>query len=915
MSQLRTLFLLICAVAVLFLDCGLSPMAGGSGSEVVGSLVDGSGKPVAGARVVLDTAIVRDSTSNADTAAIHRDTAMSDASGNFRIPLNDHGNGIYTINCSANNGALVAFKSKVLVNRPSNYKGIYPVPVDTLIMLPPGKISGNVVINSTLMTGVICYIPGTSFLAISDSTGGFTISGVPPGTYNFYYYITGYETGKALSVTVISNQVTVLPVMVLSLDPTGAPAPPTGLSSAADTAAGIVRLSWRAVHVSDLAGYIVCRKDSAPAGYVALDTLADTFYVDFVYRNILDMAEHDYSYEVKALDSATNASAFSAPVLIHTVPPSYVRPVIQLSMLSPAHDTVSAGDVVKITAAFRSAITQTNTLTWFTKTPDSTFLKKADVAAKQGADTLSYTWNSSGMKKMYVDALDERGSTWCDSLAIVVLPMSVNVTSVASTDSTVRITWHKSSDPAFARYLLYSADTAAGATPSLAVTISAAQDTIYSILMRKNGIKKYLVKVAAGNNLISFAGSTAAGGIINSPPQITTDTSTIAKAANAGVLYHVKLAVADPNNDSISFTQLSANTGLTINDSAVSWTPGVSDTGVRHISVRVSDGWGGSDTISWDVLVRPSDVWSSFSPLSKARRWLSAAVINGVLYAAGGCALYFDGANNIIAPCSAVEAYSLASGTAWSPVASLPTARYRMTCAPLGNTLFCFGGAGSYDYVMTVDSFNPASNSWGTAAQLSAGVRVGAAACAVGGKLYLIGGQSYDGAGFPIVTSTIDEWDPASGWTPKVSMKQERMDHQAVAVNNKIYIIGGVGGSSDPYSCAVEQRVEVFDPALNRVDTAASLNTGRRFFGAAEANGKIYAIGGLSSLNTDTLASVEEYDPAKNTWSYKSALPTGRFGCAAASWQGRIYLVGGAEKSLTTASGSRDLNSVMVYYP
>ena len=911
MSQLRTLFLLICAAAVLFLDCGPTMMAGGSGSEVVGSLVDGNGKAVIGAEVILDTAI-SDTTPAMDSAAAHRFRDTSDAQGNFNLIIQSAG-GTYNLVCVAKNPSLVYFKSGIKNDRPSNHKGIYEIDVGRDTMLPPGKISGKVVINSTSMTGVICYIPGTSFLAISDSTGGFTISGVPPGTYNVYYYITSYETGKDNSVTVISNQTTVLPVMVLSYNTAGAPLPPLDLIASADTANGVVNLLWRSVKVADLVGYVVLRKTPADIDFTQITVLpvADTFYSDKIFNSPQETNAKTFIYSIRAVDSDNNKSDNSKSVQITVPPPSFVRPFIRLSMISPANDTASAGDVVKIGAAFGSTITQTNTLTWFTKIPDSTFLKKADVAAKEGADTLSYVWNSSGIKKMYVDALDERGSMWCDSLTIVVVPMAVNVTTVATTDSTVKITWNKSSDTAFARYLLYSADTAAGATPSLAATVSSVQDTVYSILTRKNGIKKYIVKVAAGNNLISFAGSAAAGGIINSPPRITTDTSAIAKAANAGVLYHVKLAVADPNKDSISFTQLSSNAGLTISDSMVSWTPGVSETGTRHISVRVSDGWGGADTISWDVLVTPSNVWSSIASLLKPRRFLSAAVINGVLYAAGGGTLRFDGMNYTISPSNAVEAFSIASGTAWSPVASLPTARYRTACAPLSGTLFSFGGFGSYDYVATVDSFNPVSNSWGTAGQLPT-VRVGAAVCSYGNKLYLIGGQSYAGS-FSTVSSNIDEWDPASGWTAKATMKNQRMDHQAVLLNNKIYIIGGLGGSVDPNNCVPEQSVEVYDPATNGLDTAASLNTGRWYFGAAEANGKIYAIGGLYSFDTDSsLASVEEYDPVQNFWAIKAALPNARFGCAVASWQGKIYVVGGAEKTVT---GTKETNSVMVFYP
>jgi N-acetylneuraminic acid mutarotase len=914
MSQLRTLFLLICAAAVLFLNCGLSPMAGGSGSEVNGHTCQASLKPVAGAKVYLDTARKIDTTAMPDTSAIHLDSTTSDADGNFRIPLSNNSNGVYTISCSANNGGLVAFKSNVLVNRPSNYDGVFRVNVDTLTMLPPGKISGKVVINATTMAGIICYIPGTSFMAMSDTAGGFTISGVPPGTNDVYYFITGYETGKVTSVTVISNQVTVLPVAVLSLDPLGAPLPPIGLSASADTANGVVNLSWRSVKVSDLVGYLVMRRTPADSfASITATPVTDTFFSDKIFNSPQDTVAKTFFYSIKTVDLDQNKSANCKSVQITVPPPSYVRPFVQMSIISPINDTANSGDLVKIAAVFGCTTTVTNSLTWFTKAPDSVFLKKTDVSAKQGADTLFTVWNASGKKVVYIDALDARGSTWRNSAIVVVLPGAVNIAAVASTDSSVRITWRKSSDPAFTRYLLYSADTSAGAASSLAATDSLVQDTAITIVTRKNGIKKYDVKVVAGNGLISLAGNVASGGIINTPPRIITDTAAIAKTANAGILYHIKLAVADPNKDSMSFTQLSSNAGLTISDSAVSWTPGVSDTGTKHISVRVSDGWGGADTVSWDVLVTPSNVWSSIAPLSMARRFLSAAVINGVLYAAGGGKLRFDGMNYAIYPSDTVEAFSLVSGTAWSPVASLPTARYRTACAPLSGTLFSFGGFGSYNYVTTVDSFNPISNSWGIAGQLPT-VRVGAAVCSYGNKLYLIGGQSYAGS-FSTVSSNIDEWDPASGWTAKATMKKQRMDHQAVLLNNKIYIIGGLGGSVDPNNCVPMQSVEVYDPATNRLDTAASLNTGRWYFGAAEANGKIYAIGGLYSFETDSsLASVEEYDPAQNAWIIKAALLTARFGCAAVSWQGKIYVVGGAEKP-PAGTGTRETNSVMVFYP
>jgi N-acetylneuraminic acid mutarotase len=64
--------------------------------------------------------------------------------------------------------------------------------------------------------------------------------------------------------------------------------------------------------------------------------------------------------------------------------------------------------------------------------------------------------------------------------------------------------------------------------------------------------------------------------------------------------------------------------------------------------------------------------------------------------------------------------------------------------------------------------------------------------------------------------------------------------------------------------------------------------TARTSLGAAEVNGKIYAIGGFSDLNN-----TEEYDPITNTWTIKAAMPTPRFSFAIVAYQSKIYCIGG----------------------
>ncbi len=68
----------------------------------------------------------------------------------------------------------------------------------------------------------------------------------------------------------------------------------------------------------------------------------------------------------------------------------------------------------------------------------------------------------------------------------------------------------------------------------------------------------------------------------------------------------------------------------------------------------------------------------------------------------------------------------------------------------------------------------------------------------------------------------------------------------------------------------------------------APMPTARTLLGTAEANGKIYAVGGFSDLNV-----TEEYDPITDTWTKKAAIPSPRFSFAIAVYQNKIYCIGG----------------------
>ncbi|MDN4079602.1 kelch repeat-containing protein [Paenibacillus polymyxa] len=83
----------------------------------------------------------------------------------------------------------------------------------------------------------------------------------------------------------------------------------------------------------------------------------------------------------------------------------------------------------------------------------------------------------------------------------------------------------------------------------------------------------------------------------------------------------------------------------------------------------------------------------------------------------------------------------------------------------------------------------------------------------------------------------------------------------------------------------------------------------------AEANGKIYVFGGISSSLTDNKKTVYEYDPINDSWVKKNDMPFATTASTASTVDGKVYLFGGYTGNAYTMTGGSLLNSVYVYDP
>ena len=155
----------------------------------------------------------------------------------------------------------------------------------------------------------------------------------------------------------------------------------------------------------------------------------------------------------------------------------------------------------------------------------------------------------------------------------------------------------------------------------------------------------------------------------------------------------------------------------------------------------------------------------------------------------------------------------------------------------------------------------------------------GLALVAAGGKLYRVGGFTAKNA----TGEKKDLWsipdvacfDPATKtWSKLPALPTPRSSHDAVVLDNKIYVAGGwamQGGSKNSEWHHSAMVLDLSQPTLawKQLPTPPFV---RRAVSLATQNGKVFVIGGMYETG-GTSSDVDFYDPATNTWQSAPDLP------------------------------------------
>jgi N-acetylneuraminic acid mutarotase len=194
----------------------------------------------------------------------------------------------------------------------------------------------------------------------------------------------------------------------------------------------------------------------------------------------------------------------------------------------------------------------------------------------------------------------------------------------------------------------------------------------------------------------------------------------------------------------------------------------------------------------------------------------------------------------------------------WKKAAPFPEPDEELYGVALNSKMYVIGGWDEGKAAGLNYEYDPATDKWTQKKGMPRSAHH-AALAAANGKIYVIGGfvppQNIQiptgGAWEPI--ADVWEYDPgADSWKSLAPMPTKRGAAVAVEVGGKIYTIGGattVEGSKDPFftffgPCQVLTVNEVFDPTTNKWESRKPMTVARNHAFADAVNGKIYVIGG-----------------------------------------------------------------------
>ncbi|HEV8535914.1 MAG TPA: kelch repeat-containing protein [Candidatus Limnocylindria bacterium] len=221
---------------------------------------------------------------------------------------------------------------------------------------------------------------------------------------------------------------------------------------------------------------------------------------------------------------------------------------------------------------------------------------------------------------------------------------------------------------------------------------------------------------------------------------------------------------------------------------------------------------------------------------------------------------------------------------AWRRIANIPTPRSEVAAAVFRGIVYVVGGIGGGD---VVEAYAGRNDLWSSAPRypLKVDHPMAAGVDAEGSPpgVYVLGGNVNG-------VATARSFRLAEqGWREIAAMPAPRSQAAAVAIGGRIYVVGGAAAGR------LVGPTYVYDTATDRWSESAAIPTPRDHLAAAALGGRVCAVGGRRLSMAQNLKTFECYDPAADRWTAMPDAPTARGGVGAAAIDQRLFFVGGEQ--------------------
>jgi N-acetylneuraminic acid mutarotase len=283
-----------------------------------------------------------------------------------------------------------------------------------------------------------------------------------------------------------------------------------------------------------------------------------------------------------------------------------------------------------------------------------------------------------------------------------------------------------------------------------------------------------------------------------------------------------------------------------------------------------------------------------------------AGTIGNQIIAAGGDYTITGGTTNRTISSNLSFAYSLENQT-WSEADTMYCGHSAGTSATFNGKLYVFGGYTynssnrSNELTAVVECYDPDAEKWDSVCIMPEAFK-GSAAVVFKNSIFILGGESQLS-----VSNSIYEFIPSSSsWVFAGRLMQPRSFHQAVLLNEEIYITGGWDGMG-----TIIKSTEVFTPGFTNTSSGSKMNRARCNFCAVEIDGRIYAFGGIDETG-NVENGIELFDTKTSAWTVIGNMSNPVHAMAAVECHGKIMIIGGSTEGY---SGFNESSIMEIYYP